>query len=56
MAQALAGPALKGGDLADISPSAEQTTLGKLLANWNAIVEGKPTTEDRKKGQTRLNI
>jgi len=56
LAQALAGPALKGGELADVSPSAEQAALGKLLANWNAVMEGKPATEDRQKGQTRFKI
>lgn len=56
VSQALAGPSLKGGELGDISPSAEQATLSNLLANWNAVMEGKPTTEDRQKGQTRLKI
>jgi len=54
VAQALAGPALKGGELADVSPSAEQAALGKLLSNWNAVVEGKAATADRQKGQERL--
>jgi putative DNA methylase len=54
VAQALAGPALKGGELADVSPSAEQAALGKLLSNWNAVVEGKAATSDRQKGQERL--
>ena len=54
VAQALAGPALKGGELADISPSAEQSTLGKLLANWQSVVEGKAAVADRQKGQQRF--
>jgi len=54
IAQALAGPALKGGELADVSPTAEQSALGKLLANWNAIMVGKAVVEDRRAGQPRL--
>jgi putative DNA methylase len=56
VSQALAGPALKGGELADVSPNAEQAALGKLLANWRAVMEGKPAAEDRQQGQTRLKI
>ena len=52
--QALAGPALKGGELADISPTAEQSTLGKLLSNWSAVMEGKVVRADKQKGQERL--
>jgi putative DNA methylase len=52
--QALAGPALKGGELADISPTAEQSTLGKLLANWSAVMEGQQVKADKQKGQERL--
>lgn len=54
VAQALAGPALKGGELADVSPTAELSALAKLLANWNAVMEGKTATADRQKGQPRL--
>ena len=54
IAQALAGPALKGGELAGVSPTAEQSALGKLLANWNAIMVGKAVVEDRRAGQPRL--
>ena len=54
VAQALAGPALKGGELADISPTAEQSALGKLLSNWQAVVEGKAVVTDRQKGQQRF--
>ena len=42
VAQAIAGPALKGGELADVSPTAEQSALGKLLANWNAVTPALP--------------
>jgi putative DNA methylase len=52
--QALAGPALKGGELADISVGAEQSALGKLLANWSAVMEGQQVKADRQKGQDRL--
>jgi putative DNA methylase len=56
VAQALAGPALKGGELADVSPTAEQSALGKLLANWNAVMVGKAAVEDRRKGQAALDF
>ena len=39
VAQALAGPALKGGELADVSPTGELAALTKLTANWNSVVE-----------------
>ncbi len=56
VAQALSGPALKGGELANVSSTAEQSALGKLLANWNAIVVGKAAVEDQRKGQQNLEI
>jgi len=60
VAQALAGPALKGGELADVSPSAELSALAKLTANWQSVVEDAALTvaekEDRKTGQKRFNI
>lgn len=56
VAQALAGPALKGGDLAGVSPSAEQSALGKLLANWNAVMVGKGALADKRAGQQQLEI
>ena len=39
VAQALAGPALKGGELGDISPHAELSALSKLTANWKSVIE-----------------
>lgn len=39
LAQALAGPALRGDHLADISPTGELSTLAKLTANWRSVVE-----------------
>ncbi|MCG2661169.1 MAG: DUF1156 domain-containing protein [Kiritimatiellae bacterium] len=56
VAQALAGPALKGGELADVSPTAEQSALGKLLANWNAVMVGKVATADKRAGQMGLKL
>ena len=44
VAQALAGPGLKGGELADVSPSAEQAALAKLTANWRNVIEDAVTT------------
>ncbi len=58
VAQALAGPALKGGELSDVSPTAELSALAKLTANWQSVVEGaliSPVEQaDRRKGQERL--
>jgi len=56
VAQALAGPALKGGELADVSPTAEQSALGKLLANWNAVMVGKAAMADKRAGQQTFGI
>jgi putative DNA methylase len=56
VAQALAGPALSGGDLADVSTTAEQSALGKLLANWNAVMVGKTALADKRAGQMKLDI
>jgi len=56
VAQALAGPALKGGELGDISPHAELSALAKLTANWKSVIEGAVLTVREKKageaGQT----
>jgi len=58
VAQALAGPALKGGESGDISPTAELSALGKLTANWQSVVEDAALTtgerEERKTGQKQL--
>jgi len=54
VAQALAGPALKGGELENVSPTAEQSALGKLLANWNSVMVGKATMADKRTGQQQL--
>jgi putative DNA methylase len=54
IAQAIGGPALSGGELSDVSSTSEQTALGKLLANWNAVMVGKAMVEDRRTGQDRL--
>lgn len=58
VAQALGGPALKGGEFGDISPTAELSALGKLMANWRGVVEDAAQTtgekEERKKGQKQL--
>jgi putative DNA methylase len=54
IAQSLAGPALKGGELKDISPTAEQSALGRLLANWHAVMEGPEAVESRRAGQQKL--
>jgi len=59
VAQALAGPVLKGSELADVSPSAEQAALAKLTANWRSLVEegvlSVPERKARKAGQERFD-
>ena len=58
VAQALAGPALKGSELPDVSPSAELSALSKLTANWRSVIEDNvfsPTElQDSKRGQRRM--
>lgn len=58
VAQALAGPALKGGEMGEISPTAELSALGKLTANWQSVIEEAALTpgerEERKTGQRQL--
>lgn len=54
VAQALGGPALSGGELSDVSSTAEQSAIGKLLANWSAVMVGKAAVEDRLTGQESL--
>jgi putative DNA methylase len=53
--QALTGPALKGGELSDVSPTGELAVLGKLAANWRSVVDDVVTSarerEDRRVGQ-----
>jgi putative DNA methylase len=39
IAQALAGPALKGGELGEVATGTELTALTKLTANWRSVVE-----------------
>ncbi len=39
VAQALAGPALKGGEMEDVSPTGELASLDKITANWKSVVE-----------------
>lgn len=60
VAQALAGPALKGGELSDVSPNAELAALAKLTANWRSLVEQATMTpaerDDKATGQRRLDF
>ncbi len=39
LAQALAGPALKGSELGDVSGGEELAALTKLTANWKSVIE-----------------
>jgi putative DNA methylase len=58
VAQALAGPALKGGELDDISPTGELAALAKLMANWRSVIEDNVFSHseqaDRKRGQRSM--
>jgi putative DNA methylase len=58
VAQALAGPALKGGELDDVSPTGETAALRKLTSNWRSVIEDNvfksSQQADRKSGQQRL--
>jgi putative DNA methylase len=60
VAQALAGPALKGGEMGDVSPTAELSALTKLTANWQSVVEDSAQTtgerEEKKIGQRQLKV
>jgi putative DNA methylase len=60
VAQALAGPALKGGELAEVSPTGEQAALAKLTANWRSVIEDSVTSawerEERRTGQKPLDL
>jgi putative DNA methylase len=53
--QALTGPALKGGELSDVSPAGELAVLSKLAANWRSVVDDAVASarerEDRRIGQ-----
>jgi len=53
VAQALAGPALKGGELGDISPHAELSALAKLTANWKSVIEDAGVSPLQKKAEER---
>jgi putative DNA methylase len=53
VAQVLAGPALKGGELADVSPHAELSALGKLTANWRSVIEDSGLSLAQKKAKDR---
>lgn len=57
VAQALAGPALKGGELGEMSPTAELSALAKLTANWQSVIEDAALTtgeKEERKGQKQL--
>jgi putative DNA methylase len=60
VAQALAGPALKGGVLADVASGSELAALTKLMANWRSVVEDVDHTrielEARRAGQSRIQF
>lgn len=60
VAQALAGPALKGGELGEVATGTELAALTKLTANWRSVVEDVDLTrvevEARRAGQSRITF
>jgi putative DNA methylase len=60
VAQALAGPALTGGELGEVATGGELAALTKLTANWRSVVEdssvGPAEREDRRTGQSKLRF
>ena len=58
VAQALAGPALKGGELGEVASGSELAALTKLTANWRSVVEDVDLTrvelDARRAGQSRI--
>jgi putative DNA methylase len=60
VAQALAGPALKGGELDEVATGTELAALTKLTSNWRSVVEDVDLTrvelEARRSGQSRIQF
>ncbi len=57
VAQALSGPALKGGGLTNTAQSSEVAALAKLTANWRTVVEDSSfSMEDKLTGQQALPL
>jgi putative DNA methylase len=60
VAQALTGPALKGGELGEVASGTELAALTKLTANWRSVVEDAgampPEREERRTGQSKLRF
>jgi len=60
VAQALAGPVLKGGELGEVATGTELAALTKLTANWRSVVEDVDLTrvelEARRSGQSRIQF
>jgi putative DNA methylase len=60
VAQALAGPALKGGELNEVATGSELSALTKLTSNWNSVVEDADLTSVERKarrvGQGQLQL
>jgi len=59
VAQALGGPALKGGEWTKLASSNETAALAKLTANWRSVIEGgafQRDREDARLGQTAFDL
>ena len=51
VAQALAGPSLKGGELGEVATGTELAALTKLTANWRSVVEDVDLTPAERVGR-----
>ncbi|HET6144283.1 MAG TPA: DUF1156 domain-containing protein [Candidatus Acidoferrales bacterium] len=60
VAQALAGPVLKGSELGEVASGTELAALTKLTANWRSVVENVDLTrvelQSRRTGQSRIQF
>ncbi len=60
VAQALAGPALRGGELAEVASGSELAALTKLTANWRSVVDDVDLThvelQARRAGQSQIQF
>lgn len=60
VAQALAGPALKGGELGGVATGGELSALTKLTANWRSVVEDVDVTPSERRatrvGQSQIDF
>jgi len=60
LAQSLAGPALKGGEVSEVASGGELAALAKLTANWRSVIDDADLTsterQAQRSGQNRLQF